>query len=199
MMEHFGSCIDSFHLASIIKGQDLGMDGLSITKSTEEMERWSRGRIRKSGKRKRSGLNGRSRTPLPPQKVLSRGFSFLSCLHSLLFPCILSLRQVAAALPNCVLLFLKRKTKWSQHATSNPHRSTRIAQHFLCKNITTQHALPSQGAAAGAESKGAGEAGRTQRALRRWVKSNTERQRGGGKENKGGEGEELRAASAHVT
>lgn len=58
MMEHFGSCIDSFHLASIIKGQDLGMDGLSITKSTEEMERWSRGRIRKSGKRKRSGLNG---------------------------------------------------------------------------------------------------------------------------------------------
>ena len=60
MMEHFGSCIDSFHLASIIKGQDLGMDGLSITKSTEEMERWSRGRIRKSGKRKRSGLNGRA-------------------------------------------------------------------------------------------------------------------------------------------
>jgi hypothetical protein len=56
MMEHFGSCIDSFHLAYIIKGQDLGMHGLSITKSTEEMKRWSRRRIRKSGKRKRSGM-----------------------------------------------------------------------------------------------------------------------------------------------
>jgi hypothetical protein len=132
-------------------------------------------------------------------KVLSRGFPFLFCLHSLLLPSVLSLRQIAAAFPICLLLFLKKKAELPQHATSNPHRSTHIAQHFLCKNIATQHALPSQGAAASAEIEGAGKAKQTQRALRQWVKTNTERQRGGGKEKKGGEREELRAASAPVT
>ncbi len=52
---------------------------------------------------------------------------------------------------------------------------------------------------ASAEIEGAGKAKQTQRALRQLVKTNTERQRGGGKEKKGGEREELRAASAPVT
>jgi hypothetical protein len=112
-------------------------------------------------------------------------------------------RPLAAAnscgAPNFSSFIFEKKAELPQHATSNPHRSTHIAQHFLCKNIATQHALPSQGAAASAEIEGAGKAKRTQRALRQWVKTNTERQRGGGKEKKGGEREELRAASAPVT
>jgi hypothetical protein len=58
--------------------------------------------------------------------VLLRDFSFLFCLHSLRFLSLLSLRQVAAALPISLLLFLKRKAKMPQHATRNPHRWRRM-------------------------------------------------------------------------
>ena len=60
-----------------------------------------------------------------------------------------------------------------------PQHATRIAQHALSNTscaTQTQHALPSQGGAAGgasaysADSAGADKAGRAQQALRRWVK-----------------------------
>ena len=93
----------------------------------------------------------------PPQ-VSARGCGALSILtpfpfsststRPLFFPSLLTLRQVALALPLYLLLFAKRKAKMPQHATC-------IAQHALSNTscaTQTQHALPSQDAAAGGAS-----------------------------------------------